>query len=105
MKICSGKKSVMFAVNFTDPRWSRCARDGIKKLSGFSQGLNDGGLSRARWSGNDEENSVPAESHQIVILSVAKNPRLLSGDSRSRSPRCLKAWPHAPRFVAALRST
>src|ERR1044071_8290295 len=76
MKVCSGKKSVMFTVNFTDPRWSRCARDGIKKLSGFSQGLNHGGLSRARWSGNDEENSVPFESHQIVILSLAKNPRV-----------------------------
>jgi hypothetical protein len=24
--------------------------------------LNDSGLSRTRWSGNDEENSVPAES-------------------------------------------
>jgi len=52
----------MFAVNFTGPWRSRRAGDGIKKVSGFSQGLNDRGLSRARWSGNDEENSVPAES-------------------------------------------
>ena len=52
----------MFAVNFTGP-WRSCrAGDGIKKVPGFSQGLNDSGLSRARWSGNDEENSVPAES-------------------------------------------
>ena len=52
----------MVAVNFTSPGRSRRAGDGIKKVSGFSQGLNDSGLSRARWSGNDEENSVPAES-------------------------------------------
>ena len=52
----------MFAVNFTGPWRSGGAGDGIKKVSGFSQGLNDSGLSRARWSGNDEENSVPAES-------------------------------------------
>jgi hypothetical protein len=25
--------------------------------------LNDRGLPRARWSGNDEQNSVPAEFH------------------------------------------
>jgi len=81
----------MYAVNLVAAWRSRRAGDGIKKLSRFSQGLNDSGLSRARWSGNDEENSVPAESPQIVILSVAKNPRLLSGDSRSNSPRCLKA--------------
>jgi len=52
----------MFAVNFPGPRRSRRAGDGIKEISGFSQGLNDSGLSRTRWSGNDEENSVPAES-------------------------------------------
>ena len=52
----------MFAVNFAGPRRSRRAGDGIKKVPGLSQGLNESGLSRARWSGNDEENSVPAES-------------------------------------------
>ena len=62
MKICCGKKSVMFAVNFAGPWRSRRTGDGIKKVSGFSQRLNDSGLSRARRSGDDEENSVPAES-------------------------------------------
>jgi hypothetical protein len=53
----------MVAVNFTGP-WRSCrAGDGIKKVSGLSQGLNDSGFSRARWSGNSEENSVPAEFH------------------------------------------
>ena len=52
----------MFAVNFTGPWRSRRTGDGIKKLSGFSQRLNDSRLSRARGSGNDEENSVPVES-------------------------------------------
>jgi hypothetical protein len=51
--------------------------------------LNNGGLSRARWSGNDEEDSVTFEFHQIVILSEAKNLRLLpSRGSRSKSQRC-----------------
>jgi hypothetical protein len=63
MEICRREKSVMFAVNFTGP-WRSCrAGDGIKKVSGLSQGLNDSGFSRARWSGNSEENSVPAEFH------------------------------------------
>src|ERR1700757_2105043 len=85
-KICRGNKLVMLAVNFTGPRCSRRARDRIKKMQIFSQRLNNRGFPRARWSGNDEENSVPAESHQIVILSEAKNLRLLlSGGSRSKS--------------------
>jgi len=52
----------MFAVNFTSSWRPRRAGHGIKKVARFSQGLNDSGLSRARWSGNDEENSLPAES-------------------------------------------
>ena len=77
LKIWRGKKLVMFAVDFTSPWHSRCAGDGIKKLPTFSQGLNDSGFSRARWSGDQKENSVTCESHQIVILSEAKNLRLL----------------------------
>jgi hypothetical protein len=77
MKIWRGKKSVIFAVNFTGPWHSRRARDGIKKLPSFSQSLNDSSFSRARWSGDEKENSVTCESHQIVILSEAKNLRLL----------------------------
>src|SRR5262249_50085015 len=73
----------------TSPWHSRRARDGIKKLPTFSQSLNDSGLSRARWSGNNKEDSVTCESHQIVILSEAKKLRLLlSRDSRSKSQRC-----------------
>jgi len=53
----------MHAVNLTGPWRSRRAGYGIKEVPGVSQGLNDSGLSRARWSGNDEENSVPAEFH------------------------------------------
>ena len=74
----------MFAVDFPGPRRSRGARDGIEKPSSFSQRLNEGRLPRARWSGDDEEDSVPAEFHHLVILSEAKNLRLLS---RPRSPR------------------
>ena len=77
LKIWRGKKLVMFAVDFTSPWHSRRAGDGIKKLPTFSQGLNDSGFSRARRSGDEKENSVMCESHQIVILSEAKNLRLL----------------------------
>src|SRR5207248_11032877 len=77
MKICRGKKSILFAVNFTGSWLSRRAGDGIKRISGFSQGLNDSGLSRARWSGNDEENSVPAES-------VTQDFELARGSSPAR---------------------
>jgi hypothetical protein len=84
MKICRGKKPVMFAINFTGPWRSRRTGDGIKKVSCLSQALNDSGLSRARWSGNDKENSVPCEFHQRVILSEAKNLRLLLSP---RSPK------------------
>src|SRR4030095_2092274 len=83
MKICRGKKPVMFAVNFTTPRRSGRARDGIKEVSCFSQGLNDSGLSRARWSGNDEENSVPAESvTQDFELARGSSPVRLCSRSR-----------------------
>jgi hypothetical protein len=79
----------MFAVNFTGARWSRGARYGVKKVPGFSKGLHNGGLSRARRSGNDKENSVSAESHHIVILSEAKNLRLLlSRRPQARSQGC-----------------
>src|SRR5689334_7170435 len=67
----------MFGVDFTSPWHSRRAGDGIKKIPTFSQGLNDSGFSRARWSGDEKENSVTCESHQIVILSEVKNLRLL----------------------------
>jgi hypothetical protein len=53
----------MHAVNLAAAWRPRRAGDGIKKVPGFSQGLNDSSLSRARWSGNDEENSVPVEFH------------------------------------------
>jgi hypothetical protein len=49
----------MHAVNLA-AAWRSCrAGYGIKEVAGFSQRLNDSGLSRARWSGNDKENSVP----------------------------------------------
>jgi hypothetical protein len=60
-KIRIRKKSVMFSLNFPGPRRSRRTGDGIEKVSGFPQGLNNGGLSRAGWSGNDEEDSVTFE--------------------------------------------
>src|SRR5262249_13737433 len=88
MKICRGKKSVMFAVNFTASRRSRCARDGIKKIRVFSQRLNDGSFSRARWSGDDEENSVPAELiTQDFALAPGSSPSRPC--SRSRAARSL----------------
>src|SRR5215831_3131013 len=87
----------MFAVNFTSPWHSRRAGDGIKKLPTFSQGLNDSGFSRARWSGDEKEYSVTCESHQIVILipqSREKNLRLLL------SSRLPKQEPEMFRFAA-----
>ena len=56
------KESQRHAVNLAAAWRSRRAGYGIKEVPGFSQRLNDSGLSRARWSGNDKENSVPAES-------------------------------------------
>jgi hypothetical protein len=53
----------MRAVDLAAAWCSRRARDGIKKVPDLSQRLNDSGLSRARWSGDDEENSVAAEFH------------------------------------------
>ena len=51
----------MFAVNFAAARRSRAAGDGIKKIGSLSQRFDQRGLTRARWRGDNEENSVAAE--------------------------------------------
>jgi hypothetical protein len=76
-KICIGNKLIVLAVNFTGARRSGCARDRIKKVRGLTNPFDECGLTRARWSRNHKENSVAAEFHQVVILSEAKNLRLL----------------------------
>ena len=60
-KIRIRKKLIMFAVNFTAARRSRGAGDGIEKIGGLSERFNQRGFARARWRGDDEENSVAAE--------------------------------------------
>ena len=47
MKIRLGKKSIIFAVNFTGARRPRRAGNGINEVSGLSQRFEQSGLSRA----------------------------------------------------------
>ena len=51
----------MFAINFTGPWRSRRAGDGIKKIGSLSERFDQRGLARARWRGDNEENSVADE--------------------------------------------
>src|SRR5262249_432949 len=78
MKICRGKKSVMFAINFASPWRSRRAGDGIKNVSCFPQGLNDSGLSCPRWSGNEKENAVPIKFHQLCHSERSEESQITS---------------------------
>ena len=61
VKIRRRNKSVILAVNLAGARCSRRARNGIKEIWIFAQRLDERGLSRTRWSGNDEENALAAE--------------------------------------------
>src|SRR5215471_6504289 len=60
-KICTGKKVIIFAVDFTRTRASSCTGDGVKKTGTLANPFHKCGLACPRWSRNYKKNSASAE--------------------------------------------
>src|SRR6266481_7344526 len=96
VKIRRRNKSVILAVNLAGTRRSRRARNRIKEIWIFAQSLDERGLSRARWSGNDEENALPAElATQGFAPARESSPSRPCSQSRVARSSRLPLWLHA----------
>src|SRR4030095_609213 len=57
-KICFGKKAIIFAFDLAGAGLSSSAGNGVKEIGRLPKRITQGGFTRTRWCGDDEQDSV-----------------------------------------------
>jgi len=57
-KICFGKKAIIFAVDLAGAGRPSSAGNGVNEIGRLPKSITQGGFTRARWSGDDEQDST-----------------------------------------------
>jgi len=65
-------KKIIYTMHFAGARQAGRAGDGVNEISLLAQGADEGGLARAGWGGDDEENSGAGDGEIIQCWQVVR---------------------------------